>query len=212
MSDSDRKEMTYMSTIIGIAGTNFCTFVADQRLVSYNQSGPAVLKDDFQKIFQINRRVLFGVTGLLNPNEDVMEPLKCYDQWDTLSIKVVYRAVMDYMKKHKASLPDLRNYLIGGKDNKGHFLIYEVHWNPKTQKAETTIRKPQPPKFNFAVSCCLPPAMEPEKQEVLAEIARNITTGDQHHKAMTKRMQDMIRLVSAKDLTVSPNSMVSNVF
>lgn len=35
MSNLQRKEMAYISSIISIVGTNFCTFVADQRLVSY---------------------------------------------------------------------------------------------------------------------------------------------------------------------------------
>lgn len=212
MSNLQRKEMAYMSSIIGIVGTNFCTFVADQRLVSYHGNDIRILRDDFRKVFQINKRVLFGATGLLNPNEDIMEPLKCYPQYDQLSVKMVYRAVLDYVKKNKSSLPGIRNYLIGGKDNNGHFMIYEVHWNPQTQKAETTICEPQPPKFNFAISCCLPPTMEPDRQAVLDDIGRKITTGDQRHGEMTKRIQSVVEIISKCDKTVSPNSVVLNVF
>lgn len=212
MSNLQRKEMAYVSAIIGIAGTNFCTFVADQRLVSFHGNDIRVLRDDFPKIFKINDRVLFGATGLLNPHEDILEPLKCYAQRDPLSVKMVYRAAVDYMKKNKSSLPGIRNYLIGGKDKEGHFVIYEVHWNPKIQKAETTIREPQPPQFNFAISCCLPPAMESDRQAVLDDVGRKITTGDQRHGEMAKRIQGTIEVISKCDPTVSSNSIVLNVF
>ena len=82
-----------MSVVIGICGTNFCTFWADgRRVVSDPETatGYRVDGDDhYQKIFKLNDRVLFGASGVFLMGEDLRDPVNTIADLSNASVKIV---------------------------------------------------------------------------------------------------------------------------
>lgn len=198
-----------MSVIIGICGVNFCTFWADMRQVSYRPDGTFdVANDHTQKIFKLNDRVLFGAAGKFMGDEYILAPTHAIPNLERASVKIVKTSVVDYLKKQNKLYGNLtvRNYLIGGKQNNGTFIIYNVHWNSDTKKVEVSEYVPHPPTSAFALSMALPNC---DSQYI--SMCESFAS-DCIHNATTVRQLDagisnLIRKISATDRTVSPESM-----
>lgn len=194
----------HMSAVIGICGENFCSLIADERKTVNQGMGYRVVDDDFQKIFKINNRVLLGVSGLFGIEEKLTAPLDVYRDTRELSLRSVYKAVMSYLDRYRYQIHMPRNYLVGGKDNKGRFCIYEVHFNVETQEAETVMRMPEPPNSNYAVSCALPHELARETETVLAEISDRITDSKRHDE-MIEKVSDLILDLSELNGSIGKN-------
>lgn len=190
-----------MSAIIGVCGTNFCSFLADRRLTTTYEGKTKVVSDDFHKIFKINNHVLFGATGLFERIEAIVEPLGSFRKWGDLTVQAAYNAAVKYAEDHLFAMPLARNYLIGGKDGSGRFCMYEVHVNFETCKVETRDMTPQPPNSNFGVSCCLPLRLTDRVDEYTDIVGKRVTNCT-HHKEMLKQVADVIAQIADQDMTV----------
>ena len=206
--------INYMSAVIGVCGTNFCTLCSDSRKV-VNKGGKFVVDSDTtQKVFKINDRVLLGATGLFDIGELSYAPLKVYQDPSVITLRMAYKAVLDYIERHKRShmmLGRARNYLVAGKDNHGQFCIYEVHFNPMTEKTETVLRKPKPPQFNFAVSCSLPFSLTDDTQECIDAVAY-VLNHSRTHGEMVSGVGNIICKISETDETVGGEIQSVSVF
>lgn len=203
-------ELKSMSAIIGVCGTNFCSFIADGRMVRNSKDGVTPVSDNIQKIFKINDRVLFGATGWFEQHEEITSPLDVYPNKSVITLRMAYKAVLEYIEQHKYAMPQTRNYLVGGKDNKGQFCIYEVHVNFETFKAETALRAPVPPEYNFAISCALPPKLASRVDEFTSMVGSCIRSCS-YHQDMLQKVAGVIRKISEMDDTVGTNIMTLSV-
>lgn len=198
-----------MSVIIGICGVNFCTFWADMRQVSYLPDGTFdIANDHTQKIFKLNDRVLFGAAGKFRGAEDISAPTLAIPNLERASVKIVKTAVVDYLKKQNKLYGNLtvRNYLVGGKQNNGTFIIYNVHWNSDTQKVEVSEYAPHPPASTFALSMALPNG-DPHYMSMYESAASDCIRLSTTDRQLDTNISDLIRKISETDRSVSPESM-----
>lgn len=198
-----------MSVIIGICGVNFCTFWSDKRRVHYRQDMSfEVVNDNTQKIFKLNDRVLFGAAGTFRGAEDISAPILSIPDIEHASVKIVKNAVVDYLKKQNRLCGNLtvRNYLIGGKQNNGTFIIYNVHWNPDAQKVEVSEYAPHPPASTFALSMALPNC-DQQYISMCENAASDCIRISSTDRQLDVNISNLIRKISETDRTVSPESM-----
>ena len=182
----DDGELNRMSAIIGICGENFCSFIADTRLTAYFKKGHKTANDKTQKIFKINKCVLFGMTGVFWKNEKILAPLDIYPDHSVVTLRMAYKAVIEYIEGEKYEMPPMRNYMIGGKDSKGKFCIYEVQVNFKTYEIETTLRIPEPPNTNYGISCGLPSKLHGREDELVDMVGKCILSSKTHGETIKK--------------------------
>lgn len=201
----------YMSTIIGVCGTNFCTLAADTRRVKPQDNGWTVVDDCTEKIFKINDSILFGAAGLFDYDEFLTAPFDGYRNKNTVTLEMACEAVLDYMEKYKFKISKYssRNYILAGKDCNNEFCIYEIHHNPITGKAETTLRKPQPPESNYAVTLALP--FFNDAQKYLGDV-NNLVLNCGTHSALVNGLGKIIKSIANNDITVGTEIMTLSVF
>ena len=204
-------ELNRMSAIIGICGENFCSFVADTRLTHNSGDEYIVANDTTQKIFKVNDHVLFGMTGLFRTGEEILVPLDIYPEKDVVTLRMAYKAVLGYLEKNKYKIPLMRSYLIGGKDNKGRFCIYEVHMNFETYKAETVLRMPEPPVTSYGIFCAIPPELHDRKNEFL-DMAGDCITSSGELGEMLQKVAGVIGKIADADGTVGRTITALSVF
>lgn len=203
----------YMSTIIGVCGTNFCTLCADSRKVAYHSSGVEVVNDSTQKIFKLNDRVLFGAMGVFASYESFLDPFNVYPDKSVITVRMAYKAVIDYLNRNINSICGcmFRNYFVGGKDNKGRFCIYEIHLNTETKEIETTLRLPSPPTYNFSVSCGLPFSLQAQRQKLIDSVG-NVVASCATHAEMLSGIKNIIGRIAEEDITVGGEVQAVSVF
>lgn len=203
----------YMSTVIGVCGTNFCTFCADSRRVAYSSGGIEIVDDSTQKIFKLNDRVLFGAMGIFTLSENYLDPFNVYPNKSVITVRMAYKAVVDYINRNMNSIYGclFRNYFVGGKDNKGNFCIYEIHLNPETHEAETTLRMPQPPMYNFSISCGVPFSLQAQKEKYMDLVGVAVTSGRTHWD-MLHGIRNIINEIAKNDITVGGEMQTVSVF
>ncbi len=194
-----------MSAVIGICGENFCSFVADKRKTLNQGLKYHIADDDFRKIYKINDRILIAGTGLFDIEEEITSPLDVYPNKSGLTLRLVYKAVVSYIERRKYDIKFPRNYLIGGKDNKGKFCICEVHFNVETCEVETTLRMPNPPESNFALSLAIPNRLKNMHDDVL-EMVSDCITSSTTHSEMIQKVSDVIEDLSVLDDTIGKNT------
>lgn len=209
----DDGAIQYMSTIIGVCGTNFCTLCADSRKVAYGSGGVEVVNDSTQKIFKLNDRVLFGAMGIFSSYESFLAPFEVYPDKSVITVRMAYKAVIDHINRNMNSICGcmFRNYFVGGKDNKGRFCIYEIHLNTETKEIETTLRIPEPPTYNFSVSCGLPFSLQTQKQEYIGLVGDAVTSCSTHAQ-MVDSLKNIINKIAENDVTVGGEVRVVSVF
>lgn len=195
-----------MSVVIGICGTNFCTFWADgRRVVSDPETatGYRVDGDDhYQKIFKLNDRVLFGATGVFLMSEDLCDPVNTIADLSNASAKMVKNAVVDYLKtKHDPEL--IRNYLVGGKERNGAFVIYEIAWDTAQRKALVVERRLKQSRGGYAISMSLPIGEKQLAQKALSA-AQAMVQQASDHEDLKHKMASVIYSISRFDDTVGP--------
>lgn len=198
-----------MSMIVGVCGTNFCTFISDGRLVAFQGTKrSSVLSDDFRKIMKVNPRVILGVTGFLAQESKIDDALSALPDPEHASVKIVRNAVCSHIKMHTDTLPPC-NYLIGGKQNDGSFLIYELQFSADTRKITEVIRRPTPQQ-NFAISLALPMGTGNQAQ-MLHDIGQ-LVTGVRTHEEMVRYVGGVIQVVADHDSTVGKTIFSESVF
>lgn len=195
-----------MSVVIGICGTNFCTFWADgRRVVSDPETatGYRVDGDDhYQKIFKLNDRVLFGASGVFLMGEDLRDPVNTIADLSNASVKIVKNAVVNYLKtKHDPEL--IRNYLVGGKERDGAFVIYEITWDIVQRKARVVERRLKQSQGGYAISMSLPIGEKQLAQKTLSA-AQAMVQQASNHEDLKHKMASVIYSISRFDDTVGP--------
>lgn len=98
----------------------------------------------------------------------------------------VLASVLSYLGKHKYEIPRMRNYLVGGKEKSGKFVMFEIHMNFDTYKPEVTKRVPAASRSNYGVSLLLPPKAIQYAEDIMAEIERAITSSAKHDEMLQK--------------------------
>lgn len=198
-----------MSVIIGICGVNFCTFWSDMRRVCYRQDMSfEVMNDSTQKIFKLNDRVLFGAAGIFIGDEDIEAPTRTIQNIERASVKIVKTAAVDFLKKQNKLYGNLtmRNYMVGGKQRDGTFVIYNIHWNPDAQKVEVSEYMPHPPASTFTLTMALPNC-DPHYMSMCENAASDCIRISATDRQLDANISDLIRKISETDRTVSPESM-----
>lgn len=205
--------INYMSAVIGVCGTNFCTLCSDSRKVANGKNKWEVASDSMQKIFKLNDRVLVGATGIFDAEESLLAPFEEYNDVSAMTLRVAYKAVIAYIEQKKSRMLDIaaRNYLVGGKDNMGQFCIYEINYNPVGKHTTTVLRKPDPPQFNFAVSCSLPYSLTDDTQECIEAVAY-VLNRSRTHGEMVSGVGNIIRKIAEMDETVGGEVQSVSVF
>lgn len=206
----DMRGVSTMSMVVGICSTNFCSFIADTRRIGYNEDDKPFCKDDHtSKIFKVNDRVLFGVAGRFRTNETLTAPIDLFVDKSAISLRTAYKAVVEYIEERRGGIYLPRNYLIGGKDNKGGYCIYEVHYDGLGEMS-TKLRIPEPPQSNFGISCCIPNGVVCYKKLILNLLDSSVLNA-KDHKDMVKRVSDVICKVADHDTSVNKNIEVLTV-
>ncbi len=206
-------EAKKMSVIIGVCGTNFCTFVSDGRLVAYKGDEWTVSREDFKKIVQINDDLIYGATGVFREDEDILDPLKPYPDKNRLTMDSAYKAIIEHAEKIKYRIPCARNYLLGGKDKNGEFVLCEVHINFETYAVEAAVRKPEritASASTFCISCALPLSLTSEKEMWVDKVEKCVRSST-YHREMVDKISNLIREIADKDETVGKRICVLTV-
>lgn len=195
-----------MSVVIGICGTNFCTFWADgRRVVSDPETatGYRVDGDDhYRKIFKLNDRVLFGASGVFLMGADLRDPVNTIADLSNASVKIVKNAVVNYLKtKHDPEL--IRNYLVGGKERDGAFVIYEITWDIVQRKARVVERRLKQSQGGYAISMSLPIGEKQLAQKALSATQAMVQQASDHED-LKHKMASVIYSISRFDDTVGP--------
>lgn len=116
-----------MSIVVSICGVNFTMMAADRRLVALDQHGRVqyVRSDEFHKIFRLNEHMLFGVTGQIAPDEELLDPFKSLCHPEAMTMRVAAKELERYAaEKIRPARQYARQYILSGKDNKGRFCTY----------------------------------------------------------------------------------------
>ena len=194
--------LRHMSMIVAISGVNFCSFIADTRLVKYDNSlEPEIVSNSFQKIVKVNDKVLFGMAGFFPQGETITAPLGVYPNKEIITLRMAKKAVLDYLENHKSAILANRFYLVGGKDNEGKFGTYEISVNANDLSVHCVYREPSPPQFNFALSTVFPPSYCAYREIREAQISNAIAHSTRHDE-MLNRIGEIIKDVSRQDFTV----------
>ena len=200
----DMRGVSTMSMVVGVCSTNFCSLIADTRRIGYTEDDKPFCKDDHtSKIFKINDRVLFGAAGRFRTNETLTAPIDPFVDKSAISLRTAYKAVVEYIEKHRSEIYLPRNYLVGGKDNKGRYCVYEVHYDGLGE-ITTTLRMPEPPQSNFGISCCIPNGVVGYKKLIM-NLLNNSVLNAKDHKDMIERVSDVIYKVADHDASVNKN-------
>ncbi len=200
-----RKGLVYMSMVICLCGTNFCSMVSDGRKI--NMADRSILSEEEKKIFKLNDRVLFGAAGIFCEEEQILDAVSSVQNMETASAKIIKNAVVSYLKKNGESL-SLRSYIIGEKVHDGESRIYEITFDPNVKKPNVVIREPDETN-NFALSIAVPPGLD--EQAVLKDIGNRVTRCVQHNQAMAV-LQAAIAKASKYDDSINTNTFVESVF
>jgi len=152
-----------MSAIIGVCGTNFCTFVGDTRKMKLEDGEWILDCDGFRKVVRYSDSLLFGVTGFLNRGEKVLKPLSRFKHPASVSMQMAANATMEYCQAlaKRGEMPGVRNYLIGGKVADGRYMIHCIHADPQTGEISFRDYRPGEPPMNFATVLSLPEIFNP---------------------------------------------------
>lgn len=196
--------LPYMSIVVGICGTNFCTFFADTRLTQIGQSNTYAYSDGFHKISKINDRVLFGASGLFMPGEQIVDAIQKCPDLRTASVKVVRRAILQYLKSHQYKLTTPRCYMIGGREQDGGFVITQIQYDACLHKISEKHYRPTPPQTDYGIACSLPESFAPHRNQFLDNIVVIVNSCKAHNELKAK-VEVYLHKVSPLDETVGPD-------
>ena len=101
--------------------------------------------------------------------------------------------------------------MIGGKDSKGKFCIYEVQADFKTYEVETTLRIPEPPNTNYGISCGLPSKLHGGEDEFVDMVGKCILSSKTHEETIEK-VSGVVGKIAELDDTVDGSVSALSVF
>ncbi len=191
-----------VSAVICVCGTNFCTLWGDTRRTINIGTDLVFENDTTEKVFKLNSRVVYGVTGLFKKDETVLTPVASIKNMETASLKDVKNAVLSYLETRKDGEMGLpANFVIGGKDSSGVFCVYEIHFNIETREVEVTARRPTIFK-NFATSVLLPHKAAGFLDYYFEQLGNAVNTC-RTHKELLQRVSRIAASIADLDDTVN---------
>lgn len=182
-----------MSVIIGICGENYCAIIGDRRKIKPTSTGWEPVDDETQKVFSINKDVLFGVSGLFVPGEDFLDPFKVYSDNDAITLRLAVKAVKGYLERHSYQ-PVRRHYIICGRDNKGVFRAYGI-------SCEAEIPTVTVVEYTPGIVIALPPTLRSEVDTYLRKIKDCIESSTAHEE-MLEKVCRIVHEIADKDISV----------
>lgn len=188
-----------MSAIIAVCSTNFCLFAADTRMVSMQNGSLVYDNDNTEKIFKLNKNLVFGATGLFHASETLLAPFSSFADQTQITISDAQDSILSYMNNLSPTLSS-RNYLIGGKDESGNYSLRYFHYNKASGDIETQIYKPKPP-YLFAIVCALPQNLESDAQDYQRLVGNLVNQCDTLDN-LIKGLAQIIRTISERDNSV----------
>ena len=176
-----------MSAVIGICGSNFCTLLGDTRALENGENMDWVLSSDkFHKVFQLETRTVIGMTGLLWEDEHPLSFMEGVKSIKDLTPKKARKYCCDFLAAHRGHFPSFRNYIIGGKEEDGHFVMHEIHYDDATGVVSEVPRNPTGGVNNYGLSLSLPAGVT-EFMDIYVEWMReSISTA--------KRLDDIVSM------------------
>lgn len=199
-----------VSAVIGICGANFCSLLGDtRRTTNKNNTIYAFHDDQTQKVFKLNDRLLYSLTGQIRNTETLLTPLSSIEDLSKATLDDVYNAVLADFEDKKYTMPYSRNYVIGGRDLLGKFTMIYIHCNFETFKPEIQVYKPND--GQFAVVCALPPRLHDEVDNYIGMVGKAIS-GCRTHQEMLGKAATVIGKIADIDDTVNHNVQVVSVF
>lgn len=200
-----------MSVVIGICGTNFCSLIADGRLVIGDYPNIQIVSEKVMKVYKINDQVLIGGAGWFLGNEEITTPLDIYPDKGNITLVAAVDSVVKYIEKRKHIITANRNYLVGGKDEAGRFAICDIQYDAVLHKTSVNQRIPQAPQHNFAVVCCFPPKINERYAEFFKKVSDCVTTS-RDYREMVNKVVRVINEIAQVDDSVNSNVLAVNVF
>ena len=197
-----------MSAIIAACGVKFCAFIADLRVVTFDENdNPTFANDHMQKIFKLNDNVLFGATGRFNGGETIFSPLSRFSNFEGLTITAVCTAVKEYMTENMEILKrnKARTYLIGGKDSRGNYTLRVIRYDESNNKIVYDDYTPVSA-VSTSYALALPSKaqlQEPKYTLMLEDVIRNATTIQN----VVDGAKAIIQEIAKVDSTVSEKTM-----
>ena len=138
-------------------------------------------------------------------NEDLRDPVNTIADLSNASVKMAKNAVVDYLKtKHDPEL--IRNYLVGGKERNGAFVIYEIAWDTAQRKALVVERRLKQSCGGYAISMSLPIGDKQIVQKAL-NAAQTMVWQASDHEDLKHKITSVIYSISRLDDTVGQEAM-----
>lgn len=203
------KEWSVMSVLISVCGTNFCTFVSDGRKVEFDEEEriKGICAENQRKVFKLNDKLIFGVTGLYRESSNLLDPFKEYPDHSVLTMPLALKALIRYLENRKY-VTSFRNYFLGGKNNKGEFCLYTIKFNEDVANFAPVLYQPNEGNFNIRISTNL---NDFDGNKLIDKHLRN-TMPWKNHEDLVMHMKDIIKEISITDPTVGGNIFVESIF
>lgn len=201
-----------VSAVIGICGTNFCTLFGDTRRTVNDGLKYSFVDDETHKVLKINDNTLYGMTGLYDAkNETITSAIDGIPNLATATPRDVLDNVLAYLERYKHKIPKLRNYIIGGKDSSGRFVMYDVHMNFETFQPVVTSRTPRLNTESFGISCLFPEGVFEDTPKYTKMVSDALLSSKTHGEMMQK-ISSVIGEIADVDDTVSHTIEAVSVF
>ena len=88
-----------MSVVIGICGINFCSLIADGRLVVGDYPNIQVVHEKVMKVYKINESLLLGGAGRFRSDEEITTPLDVFGDKTQITMNAALSAVIDHIER-----------------------------------------------------------------------------------------------------------------
>jgi len=192
-----------LSIVIGICANNYCTFLADQRRVSFvGINEPNNVEDEkFEKIFKIGNNLLLGATGIYASDERLTDAIG-----DATDIDSAFDNIISYLvfAQQRGRLFANRIYLLGGKNRDGENSLYTIKYNSNEHKIDTQ-KQSIPVGINATTfQCALPNVAAMNSEKYNNDITECIKIAKTHQE-MIIRIKSVIEDVAEVDDTVNKN-------
>ena len=176
------EEWRHLSVLVGVCTETSCTFFADQRSTRTLKDGTtAETKDDAQKIFKVNDRLLYGVTGFLPDWEPITGPLDGLQDTDRLNADDLLGIIIEYLNANELRLRDAgagRIYVIGGVNRDGEYCIYKLHVSVSTYEIFVDEVNPAKDGHPIGIIYCTPPSLSTRLREFESGLSDTIQSSD----------------------------------
>mgnify|MGYP004511397573 CR=1 FL=1 len=189
-----------MSAVILICGSNFCAIAGDTRLTGYKDNNSYIENNKFHKVFQLNKNVIYGVTGYFN-EEDGINPFK--DEYITDKNYFIENAILEIQKFRKRceKLPP-QTFLLAGKSKNGSFAAGVLAFTNGERECKPDLAVPIGGQYWLRFSI---PNIKIEAAQDIIQHKIEKTMPFPSLNVLTSHMKNTIKQISRMDNTVNSN-------